>query len=273
MITFPFAKINLGLNIVSRRPDGYHDIDTVFYPIALTDVLEIVPRTTGDTTLSCLGNAVDCPVERNLVMRAYRLMQHHHDISAVDIVLYKHIPDGAGLGGGSSDAAHTLIMLNDLFDLKLDAATLASYAATLGADCPFFIYGKPLRATGIGDVFSSVSVSLASRSLLLVKPPVSVSTAEAYSRVTPQVPEQTPDQILLSPIDKWQGSLVNDFEESVFAIHPLLADIKQRLIDAGALYAAMSGSGSSLFGIFDTATLSESACDAVAEFEHFVINL
>ena len=176
MITFPNAKINLGLNIVERRSDGYHNIETVFFPVPLTDVLEIVPADSADTSLTCYGNPVDCPPEKNLVMKAYRLLQQRYDLPPVSIHLYKHIPDGAGLGGGSSDAAHTLLMLNKMFDLNIPHEELAAMAAGLGADCAFFIYSRPMMATGIGDVLSPVDVDLKGKTLLLVKPPVGVDS-------------------------------------------------------------------------------------------------
>ena len=184
MITFPNAKINLGLNIVERRSDGYHNLETVFYPIALTDVLEIVPARGSESTLTTYGNPVDCPVEKNLVMKALRLMQQHYNVPEVDMYLYKHIPDGAGLGGGSSDASSTMLMLNDMFNLDVEEDELARLAATLGADCPFFIYNQPMMATGIGDVLTPIDVNLK-----VVSVPgeaaVSVPTRVAYSRVTP----------------------------------------------------------------------------------------
>lgn len=274
MISFPNAKINLGLNIVERRPDGYHNIETVFYPIPLTDVLEIVPAADGtDTTLTCYGNPVDCPPEKNLVMKAYRLMQERYHVPAVSIHLYKHIPDGAGLGGGSSDAAHTLVMLNKMFKLELSDEELAGMAVQLGADCAFFIYNRPMIATGIGDVLSPVDVNLQGMSLLLVKPPVGVDTRTAYSRVNPQEPLMPLTDIISRPLPSWDGLLVNDFEPSVFAALPQLWLIKARLLDAGAQYAAMSGSGSTVFGIFDNDKLAESIADTFADCATFVLQL
>ncbi len=250
MIVFPNAKINLGLNIVQRRPDGYHNIETVFYPIPLCDALEIVPSHSSHATLTCFGNDVNCPPEKNLVMKAYRLLQQQFTLPPVDIFLYKHIPDGAGLGGGSSDAACTLNMLNQMFNLSLSREQLAASAATLGADCAFFIYNKPMMATGIGDVLSPISVDFNGLTLMLIKPPVSVPTKAAYAQVTPK-PAQLPiPSILEQEPELWRDNLVNDFETSVFAQYPELASIKQSLYDAGAIYAAMSGSGSSIFGLF-----------------------
>ncbi len=274
MISFPNAKINLGLNIVERRPDGYHNIETVFYPIPLTDVLEIVPAADGtDTTLTCYGNPVDCPPEKNLVMKAYRLMQEKYHVPAVSIDLYKHIPDGAGLGGGSSDAAHTLVMLNKLFELGLSDEELAGMAVQLGADCAFFIYNRPMVATGIGDVLSAVDVNLQGMTLLLVKPAVGVDTKTAYSRVTPQAPLVPLTEIISRPLPSWDGLLVNDFEPSVFAALPQLWLIKAQILDAGAQYAAMSGSGSTIFGIFDNDKLAEQAADTFADCATFVLRL
>lgn len=269
MITFPNAKINLGLNIVNRRADGYHDLETVFYPIDLTDVLEIVPGAGDDATLSCYGRPVDCPVEKNLVMKAYRLMQREYGVPAVDMHLYKHIPDGAGLGGGSSDAAHVMTMLNEMFGLGIDNATLAAHAATLGADCAFFIYNTPMMATGIGDVLTPAQVDLKGKYLLLAKPDVSVPTREAYARVTPEPSQLSPAQVVSWPLQQWDGVLKNDFEPSVFAAHPELWAMKMAMLESGAQYACMSGSGSSIVGIYDSATLAEAARDKFADcFTH-----
>ncbi|MBQ9556320.1 MAG: 4-(cytidine 5'-diphospho)-2-C-methyl-D-erythritol kinase [Muribaculaceae bacterium] len=273
MITFPNAKINLGLNIVERRPDGYHNIETVFYPIPLTDVLEIVPAVNGVTSLTCYGNSVDCPVEKNLVFKSYKLLQDQYDLPPVAMHLYKHIPDGAGLGGGSSDAAHALKMLNQMFGLRIGDADLAAMAAKLGADCAFFIYNRPMMATGIGDRLSPVDIDLAGKTLLLVKPPVGVDTRTAYSRVVPQQPAAALLDTIARPVASWDGLLVNDFEPSVFAALPQLWLIKARLLDAGAQYAAMSGSGSTVFGIFDSDKLAEPLADTFADCVTFVLHL
>jgi len=271
MITFPNAKVNLGLNIVERRPDGYHNIETVFHPIALCDVLEIVPSPDGATSLHCYGNPVDCPVEKNLVMRACRLMQAQHGVPAIHLHLYKHIPDGAGLGGGSSDATHTLLMLNKMYDLRLDDATLAQMAATIGADCPFFVYNRPMLATGIGDVFTPVTMDLSTMVALVVKPPVLIPTREAYAGVTPAPSTQSLAEAVARRLEQWGGAVKNDFERSIFAQHPQLAAIKQQLIDGGARYAAMSGSGSALFGIFDSDIVADRLRDNFDGCDTFVV--
>ena len=251
MITFPNAKINIGLYVTSRRPDGYHNLETLFYPIELRDILEIVPAQGSESSLTVTGIAVDGDPEQNLVMRAYRLLQKEYNVPAVDIYLHKVIPFGAGLGGGSADAAYALVMLRDMFNLPLSDDELAQRASRLGADCPFFIYNRPLIATGIGDCFTSTDFSLKGLHIVLVKPSIAVSTAEAYAHVTPQNPQTPLADGLSQPIEQWRECVSNDFEKSVFPAHPRIAAIKQRLYDMGAVYASMSGSGSSVFGIFD----------------------
>lgn len=274
MITFPNAKINLGLNIVARRPDGYHDIETVFYPIDLHDVLEIVPSLGGATMLHTLGNPVGCEPEKNLVMKAYRQMKWlHGSLPEADIYLYKHIPDGAGLGGGSADASFALKMLNEMGKQGLPDEQLAAMASQLGADCAFFVYNRPMYATGIGDKFAPVEVNLSGYWLLLVKPPVSVPTGEAYSKVKPAPSDEPIPRVLQRPVLQWRDVLKNDFEPSVFACHPQLAQIKQQMYDAGALYASMSGSGSSLYGIFESDILAESASGKIGGCLNFVMKL
>ena len=251
MISFPNAKINIGLYVTSRRPDGYHNLETLFYPIELRDILEIVPAKGSESSLTVTGIAVDGDPEQNLVMRAYRLLQKEYNVPAVDIYLHKVIPFGAGLGGGSADAAYALVMLRDMFNLPLSDDELAQRASRLGADCPFFIYNRPLIATGIGDCFTSTNFSLKGKRIVLVKPSIAVSTAEAYAHVTPQCPQTPLTEGLSRPIEQWCECVSNDFEKSVFPAHPRIAAIKQRLYDLGAVYASMSGSGSSVFGIFD----------------------
>lgn len=252
MILFPNAKINLGLDIVGKRPDGYHNIETVMIPVPWTDVLEIVPAEGKESTLTVSGRKVDCPTEKNLVMRAFRALESEFGLPPVDIYLRKIIPDGAGLGGGSADAAFTLKGLNSLFELGLTDERLAETAAKLGADCPFFIYNRPMLCTGIGTDFSPVDVDLSGYSIVIVKPQVSVPTAQAYSRVTPAMPSRhIADVLAESSVDGWQATLKNDFEASVFPLYPLVGDIKARLIEMGAAYASMSGSGSAVYGLFD----------------------
>ena len=273
MIKFPNAKINLGLNIVNRRPDGYHDIETVFYPIALNDIVEIVEAKGNESSLSTSGRPVNCPIEKNLVMKAYRSLEKEFNLPPVDIYLHKNIPDGAGLGGGSSDAASALLILNEMFALNLSNEELASRAARLGADCAFFIYNTPMMATGIGDILSPIEVPLNGKLLLLVKPNVSVPTAEAYSRVTPKPSDIELSTILSKPLSEWKNFLKNDFEPSVFATHSELSILKEKIYDMGAEYSSMSGSGSSIFGIFESANMAENAKSAFTGIDAYVINL
>lgn len=248
MIVFPNAKINLGLNVVGCRPDGYHDIETVFYPIGVCDALEVVPATT--TSFEVVGLPVAGAMESNLVMRAYRLLQRDFDLPEVQITLLKKIPMGAGLGGGSSDAAFMLKLLNTQFALGLTDERLEVYAAALGADCAFFVRDVPAFATGIGDQLTPLSLSLSKWKMLLVKPDVHVSTAEAYADVQCARCAVSPAEAVQQPVPEWKELLFNDFEASVFPKHPELERIKQQLYAGGAVYAAMSGSGSTIYGLF-----------------------
>lgn len=258
MIAFPCAKINLGLNVVSKREDGYHDIETVFYPIPLCDALEI--KTMGEEfpseypcDLKITGNAIECNEQENLVVKAYNLLAKDFTLPRVHTHLCKRIPSQAGLGGGSSDAAFMIRLLDNRFRMNIGNAEMEKYAARLGADCAFFITAEPTFATGIGDEMSPVKISedfLKGFHLALVKPDVQVPTKEAYARITPKKPAKSCRAVVAQPIETWKDELSNDFEESVFALHPELGDIKQKLYNLGAVYAQMSGSGSTVFGIF-----------------------
>lgn len=253
MLTFPNAKINLGLSITEKRPDGYHNLETVFYPVALEDALEIrtCPEATEKFVLHQYGMEIAGNPNDNLVVKAYLLLDREFDLPPVEIHLYKHIPSGAGLGGGSSDAAYMLKLLNEHFRLKLSDEQLENYAATLGADCAFFIKNSPTFAEGIGNVFSPVSLSLKGYQILIIKPDVFVSTREAFAHIHPHHPKYNVRDAIRQPINKWKEILINDFEESVFPQHPIIGKIKTELYHQGAVYAAMSGSGSSVFGIFE----------------------
>ena len=258
MITFPCAKINLGLNIVSKRPDGYHNLETVFYPIPLTDALEIKYMdekfpSESPCDRKITGNDVDCNEEDNLVIKAYQLLAADFQLPRVHAHLVKRIPTQAGLGGGSSDAAYMIRLLDERFRLNIGIPEMERYAAKLGADCAFFITADPSYAEGIGDVLMPVDVpgaGLGGYYLAVVKPSVAVSTRDAYAAIVPKTPAKCCRDIVRQPIETWKDELVNDFEAPIFAMHPELAAIKQSLYDAGAVYAAMSGSGSALFGIF-----------------------
>jgi len=257
MICFPNAKINLGLQVVSKRTDGYHNIETVFYPVGLCDALEIVPANEGKTTFTQTGIQVDGNPEDNLVMKVFSLLKKDFDLPEVAIYLRKQIPPGAGLGGGSSDAAFMIKLLNNFAGLNLSVEQMEVYAGRIGADCPFFIHNKPVFAEGIGNIFSPVAVSLENYSIAIAKPPFSVSTKEAYAQVTPQ-PSATPlKDIIHLPVTEWKNQLTNDFEKGVFALHPEIAELKQKMYAEGAIYASMSGSGSAVFGIFDKAVKLE----------------
>lgn len=251
MILFPNAKINIGLYITSKRPDGYHNLETLFYPVGWSDILEIVPAKGTETTLTVTGNTVECPPEKNLVVKAYRALNEATPLPPVDIYLHKIIPDGAGLGGGSSDAAFTLKGLNELFALELSDDALAEIAAGIGADCPFFIYNRPMLAHGIGNEFESCDIDLTGKTIAIVKPEESVSTSEAYSGVVPALPEYDLRPALLDDITQWREKISNDFERSIFPAHPSIKAVKEKLYELGAEYASMSGSGAAVYGIFN----------------------
>lgn len=249
MVSFPGCKINLGLHVIRKRPDGYHDLETCFYPVPWQDILEIIPEETLSFTSS--GAPIPGATEDNLCLRAYHLLKADFDLPPVSIHLHKVLPMGAGLGGGSSDGAHTLRTLNALFSLNLSPDTLAAYAARLGSDCAFFIHEAPRMGTGRGEILAPVSVSLKDKYLLIVRPDIHVSTAEAYAGVTPKVPAQDLRTILENePPEAWRDRVYNDFEASVFSRYPAIAEVKEALYAAGALYASMSGSGAAVFGIF-----------------------
>lgn len=253
MIAYPIAKINLGLNIVSRLSNGYHGLETVFYPVGIRDRLEVSEAAgagVSSVELEVEGMAIDGDIESNLVVRAYRLLASRYSLPPVSIKLSKTIPTQAGMGGGSSDGAYMLRLLNEMFALDLDDEALMKLAAGLGADCPYFIRGGAQYAEGIGEKLRPIGLDLNGYYIGVVKPAVSVSTREAFSLVSPQRPKRNCLDIVREPIETWRRLLENDFERSVFALHPELGSIKRRLYDLGAIYAAMSGSGSALFGIF-----------------------
>ena len=256
MIVYPNAKINIGLNVVEKRPDGYHNLETVFYPIGLQDILEIKVLDEGNVPecgykLKITGTILDGSPEDNLVVRAFKMLKHDFNLPPVSIGLYKHIPTGAGLGGGSSDAAFTIKTLNKRFDLRLTDEKMEDYCTRLGADCPFFIKDTPVFATGIGNEFHPVSFSLKGKHLVLVKPDIFVSTKDAYAKVNVRRPDTPLPALLAQPLETWKDTVINDFERSVFSKYPEIAAIKDSMYDIGAVYASMSGSGSSVFGIFD----------------------
>jgi 4-diphosphocytidyl-2-C-methyl-D-erythritol kinase len=269
MIVFPNCKINLGLHITRKRPDGYHDLETVFYPLPLRDALEITttpqtaqgfPLHTGNNTvnlhltgLPVHGNATD-----NLCVKAWQLLKNDFpQLPPVQLHLHKAIPMGAGLGGGSSDAAFILQLLNNKFKLDIPAQKLLEYALELGSDCPFFIINQPCIATGRGELLQPISLDLSGWSFLLVYPEVHINTGWAFEQISPGLPEKPMEEVISQPIASWKDTLINDFEAPVCRLHPALANIKATMYAAGAVYASMTGSGSSFYGIFPTGEVPE----------------
>lgn len=263
MTCFPNAKINIGLNVTGLRSDGYHNLETVFYPVPLFDELTVAAgelaighcataEAGSGFVLHSGGVPLNCPAEKNLVIKVLRNLREDFRIGDVHIYLYKRIPDGAGLGGGSSDAAFMMKALNRLFGLDLSDEEMEKRLSDIGADCAFFVRNKPVFAEGIGNVFSPVSLSLSGLHLAIVKPRASVSTPKAYSLVRPKKPEHRIIDILKEPVESWKAELRNDFEEGVFAMFPEIARVKAELCRMGASYAAMSGSGAAVFGLFRT---------------------
>jgi len=256
MLSFPICKINLGLNVVEKRPDGYHNLETVFYPVPITDALEVFPMdptfpSDVDCDLKVTNIHIDGDEQRNLVVRAYKLLKKDFPtLPRIHAHLYKGIPTQAGMGGGSSDCGFMITLLNKMFKLGLYEQQMIDYAAQLGADCPFFIVNRPSYAEGIGEKLQPVPLDLKGWYLAVVRPAIPVSTKEAFSLITPQHPVKNCRDIVLQPVETWRDELTNDFEKSVFAIHPEIGAIKEQLYEMGAVYAAMSGSGSSLFGLF-----------------------
>jgi len=250
MLSFPNAKINIGLRITDKRPDGFHNLQSGFYPIGWADALEIIPAETFTFSSSGLAIPGSDP-DQNLCVRAYKLLQADFHLPPVQMHLHKIIPIGAGLGGGSADAAFALKSLNERFTLGLAPAQLETYARRLGSDCAFFIRNKPVYCVEKGDVFEEIALDLSGWHILLVYPNLAISTAEAYAGVQPRQPKTPLRDQLLSPISTWRNTVHNDFENSLFPVYPLLADIKAQLYEAGAVYASMSGSGSTLYGLFN----------------------
>ena len=256
MISFPIAKINLGLNVVERRPDGYHNLETVFYPVPIKDALEITPMDAQfpspyDCDLKVTNISIEGDEQRNLVVRAYQLLkQDFPQLPRIHAHLYKAIPTQAGMGGGSSDCAYMIRLLNEQFQLGLSTQQMQDYATRLGADCPFFILSQPAYAEGIGELLEPITLALSQYWIAIVRPDIPVSTKEAFSLIHPHHPQKNCREIVMQPVETWREELVNDFEQSVFALHPEIGAIKERLYQLGAVYAAMSGSGSSVFGLF-----------------------
>ncbi len=249
MLFFPNCKINLGLYVTGKRPDGFHDLQTVFYPISIKDIIEIVPSDTFQFITSGLN--IKIHAEGNLCVKAYWLLKKDFPgLPPVKMWLHKHIPMGAGLGGGSADGAFTLKLINEKFDLHLTTNQLLDYASQLGSDCPFFIFNTPCHATGRGEILEPFQLDLSAFSMVLVHPEIHITSAWAFSQINPQAQQKYLKEIIAYPIEQWKDELKNDFEEPVLRRYPRLNIIKEKLYEAGAVYVSMTGSGSSFYGIF-----------------------
>lgn len=250
MIIFPNAKINLGLRIIEKRSDGYHSIETIFLPVDLCDLLEFVETNDNKSSLDITGIPVEGDPQDNLILKAWKILNIHHPIPPVHAHLHKIIPIGAGLGGGSADAAFMLKALNDYFSCGCKTEELELYASELGSDCTFFIKNVPTIGTGRGELLEPIEIKLSEYEVLLVNPGIHIGTREAYAGVTPAVPLTSLHELIALPIEAWQDTIINDFEASVFKSYPVIGLLKQKMIEAGAVYSAMSGSGSTVYGIF-----------------------
>lgn len=257
MVVFPNCKINLGLRIIRKRNDGYHDLETIFYPIPMNDVLEVIrtPATDPNVAFQSSGLTISGDTSNNLCVKAYQLLKKDFpQLGPVQMHLHKVIPMGAGLGGGSSDGAFALQLINDLFHLQLSKEQLIGYALQLGSDCPFFILNQPCFASGRGEKMEPVTLDLSGYHFAIVNPGIHINTGWAFSQLQLDKPKQLelPDlrTIIQQPVPGWKETLINDFEAPVCKAHPEIASVKQQLYDAGAVYASMTGSGSTVFGLF-----------------------
>ena len=257
MIVFPNCKINLGLHILKKRADGFHDLETVFYPVALHDALEIVqnPSRNIDIEFTASGLEIPSPAEQNICVKAYHLIKKDKpELPAVKMHLHKAIPTGAGLGGGSSNGAFTLILLNKKFNLGLSEDQLLHYALQLGSDCPFFIKNQPCYATGRGEKLEALDINLSDFKIVLVNPRIHVDTGHAFSKILPDNQRNSIKDIIKTPVDRWKNELSNDFETTVFKQHPEIKQVKEKMYQHGAVYASMSGTGSTVYGLFNIHT-------------------
>jgi 4-diphosphocytidyl-2-C-methyl-D-erythritol kinase len=250
MLIFPNAKINLGLKVLEKRNDGYHSIETIFLPVDLCDCLEFTESESSHTSVEISGIEIQGSLEDNLVMKAWQIMHKHHNVPFIQAHLHKNIPIGAGLGGGSSDAAFMLKGINDYFNCGCSLQQLKNYASELGSDCAFFITNTPSIGTGRGEKLEEIDFSLPEYEILLVNPGIHIGTCEAYLLVNPGTPKFTLKKLVQMPVEMWQKEIVNDFELHIFRQYPLIANLKYKLMEMGAVYASMSGSGSTVYGIF-----------------------
>ena len=268
MITFPNCKINLGLNIIGKREDGYHNLETVFYPLPFYDVLEIITSDKTENEFFLTGVNIDGDSKNNLCLKAYEILKKDFpQLPFIKIYLQKNIPIGAGLGGGSADGAFMLTLLNEKFNLNVSEEKLLQYALQLGSDCPFFIKNKPCFAQSRGEVLEEIQIKLSGYKLLLVNPQIRINTSWAFSQIQPAVSKKPLKEIIQQPVSEWKKQLKNDFEQAIFAAHPSLQKIKLQLYNLGAIYASMSGSGSTIFGIFN----SDTNLDALAFDKEFFV--
>lgn len=252
MIAFANAKINLGLYVTARRADGYHNLESIFLPVSLSDVVEAIRTDGNDISFTTQGRPIDGDVESNLCVKAYRLLSRDFELGGVEATMLKNVPIGAGLGGGSSDGAHMLKLLNELFSLNLNSERLCSYAAQLGSDCPFFIRNKPSFVHGRGELLDPIELPKIESHVVIIHPGIHVGTADAYRGIRPTPASFDLRTISRLNIDEWQDVITNDFENVVFSLHPEIASIKSSLLEQGARYCSMSGSGSAVFAFFDT---------------------
>jgi 4-diphosphocytidyl-2-C-methyl-D-erythritol kinase len=254
MVSFPNAKINIGLNILNKRADGFHNIETIFYPVGLTDIMEIIeqpPEIQTNQIFSGTGIHIAADDQNNLCVKSYYLLRSDFKIPPVFIHLHKIIPVGSGLGGGSADAAFMIRMINQYFKLNLSREQMIRYAAQLGSDCSFFMINQPVFASGKGEQMQQISLNLKGLYLVMINPDIQISTAEAYRDCKPSVPEKSLKELIALPIHQWKANIQNDFEKQIFFRYPQLEQIKNKLYDSGAVYASMSGSGSTIYGIFE----------------------
>jgi 4-diphosphocytidyl-2-C-methyl-D-erythritol kinase len=251
MVVFPNAKINLGLYVTEKRQDGYHNIESLFLPVSLCDVLEAIPSAEPGCKLHLNGHQVDGDPDNNLCVRAYKLIQQRYDIPGVEACLLKKIPLGAGLGGGSADGAFMIRLLNDLFSLGMNTEEMKNLAAMLGSDCPFFIRNTQAFVSGRGELLEPIDTGLSGKKVLIVHPGIHISTPVAYAHVLPKPAAYDLRKLNVAGRQEWPNSVSNDFEKYMLQQYPAIAAIKQTLYEMGAFYAAMSGSGSSVFGLFD----------------------
>ncbi len=252
MVIFPNAKINLGLSVLSKRGDGFHQIESAMVPVPINDALELIVATDRNFGLTVSGIEINGHPENNLCVKAWKLLQPAYNLPGIKMHLHKVIPMGAGLGGGSADGAFTIKLINQVFDLGLSPGVMESYARQIGSDCPFFIKNQPALAFDKGDQLKQIEIDLSGHFLVLVKPDVHISTAEAYAGISPKIPDMPVNKIIQLPVEEWKRLLKNDIETNIFKIHPVLSEIKDKLYHSGAIYASMSGSGSAMFALFKT---------------------